>query len=62
MKAYFGSNRNNYAFKRRKRILNLTEGIYTFQKDKTYFVTNPKETTFSKTENVFCGIRFGPWV
>ena len=34
MKAYFGSNRRNYIFKRRKRILNLTEGFYAFQKRK----------------------------
>ena len=34
MKAYFESNRRNYVFKRRKRILNLTEGFYAFLKRK----------------------------
>ena len=34
MKVYFGSNRRNYVFKRRKHILNLTEGFYAFLKRK----------------------------
>ena len=48
MKAYFGSNRNNYVFKRRKRILNLTEGIYAFHKEKTYSEANRRKLRFQK--------------
>ena len=45
MKAYFGSNRRNYVFKRRKRILNL-RGILRFLKEKTYSESTRKKLRF----------------
>ena len=44
MKAYFGSNRRNYVFKRRKRESN--SGILRFLKEKTYSESTRKKLRF----------------
>ena len=55
MKAYFGSNRNNYIFKRRKRILNLLEGNYAFQRKRCIVgVHHGLRVDLRKTEGLFC--------
>ena len=61
MKVYFGSNRRNYVFKRRKRILNLTEGFYAFLKRKRILNLLERIYAFRIGKRIL-ELRHGLWV